>query len=942
MAATNVQAFSGDVTISSNLAVDTNTLFVDSVGNRVGIGTTEPGSNLYVTGNAYVSSNLAVTGNVTISSNLAVDTNTLFVDSVGNRVGIGTTGPGLPLETYTGNGANYGLRLRRGAGAAFTDLGHLSTPGTEGLAFNVSDGVSTTQEVMRVTGTGRVGIGTNAPERKLDIWQSAADVPLYQRIQNVQNNAGCGIELMRGDGTTFGATAYSDWRINNSADLDFGVKFTDTDIPSVLHLDTTGNVGIGTTSPTDKLHVNGSLLIQHDTVYDTISTAGWYKIGVWDPTGTVGARLKMRFLGMEGYSAQTPSRGGETILYASCNNNNPSTVANMTGIIHAHGPPAITEVKFVHLDGSRDKFEIRAYVKTFVKMSISVECNQTDSFTKFFTASTDPGVDSATVGSSLFSHVFDNLGNVGIGTNNPNQGKLQIVVPSGGTALYLRSNDYNQNSGTCNLRIGAGGGASSAAHHAMITGGHTTNGSSYLSFSTINNATQDGYNPVERMRIDNNGNVGIGTATPVSPLYVKTTITGDSRNSAVLTIKGDLGGNDISASQHRVQLRIENYQGTYSNRALGLGVLNNGYGTIQASAGSEGYFPLLLNPVSGNVGINRDNPIVVLDVLSGAGRGALVGRFYSTDTTSSRNSGYIGCTNPAENTAYFGADGNGLMSDAPTSTAIFNNGGGRIGYTTNGAIRAELTSGGTFNSQSFGIYSDERIKDNITDVDDAESLEIIRKLQPKNFVMRENRDKKKWGFIAQDVEQVVPEVVSSDGDQKVYIRKKYEIVSYNPPVKVSDVVYSNVSIAEYDTLDANVQVYYSGPDSSNTYYSNIVTEAVYSKSNVSALITDEVFDIDDCIQLSVDETYSLNVCCLNVTSVSNNVYVFQDDCIMTVDDHDLVDMNLSDYIYVKSKNLHDTKSINFEFMNPVIISAIQQLIRIVDDLKERVTVLENT
>jgi hypothetical protein len=42
MAATNVQAFPGDVTISSNLAVDTNTLFVDSVGNKVGVRTSNP------------------------------------------------------------------------------------------------------------------------------------------------------------------------------------------------------------------------------------------------------------------------------------------------------------------------------------------------------------------------------------------------------------------------------------------------------------------------------------------------------------------------------------------------------------------------------------------------------------------------------------------------------------------------------------------------------------------------------------------------------------------------------------------------------------------------------------------------------------------------------------------------------------------------------------
>jgi len=112
----------------------------------------------------------AFSGDVEISSDLVVNTDDLFVDTVNSRVGIGTDNPGLKLEVLTGNGANYGLRLRRGSGAAFTDLGHLSTPGTEGLAFNVSDGISATQEVMRVTGTGRVGVGTDTPRAKMDIF----------------------------------------------------------------------------------------------------------------------------------------------------------------------------------------------------------------------------------------------------------------------------------------------------------------------------------------------------------------------------------------------------------------------------------------------------------------------------------------------------------------------------------------------------------------------------------------------------------------------------------------------------------------------------------------------------------------------------------------------------------------------------------------------------
>src|SRR5210317_909201 len=48
MAQTNVQAFSGDVEISSNLEVGTANLFVDTVNSRVGIGTASPSYKLNV------------------------------------------------------------------------------------------------------------------------------------------------------------------------------------------------------------------------------------------------------------------------------------------------------------------------------------------------------------------------------------------------------------------------------------------------------------------------------------------------------------------------------------------------------------------------------------------------------------------------------------------------------------------------------------------------------------------------------------------------------------------------------------------------------------------------------------------------------------------------------------------------------------------------------
>ncbi len=70
----------GDVAISSNLAVDTNTLFVDSVGNKVGIGTTIPGYKLHVDGDIYA------TGDVTASSDRRLKTDIKRIENALDKV----------------------------------------------------------------------------------------------------------------------------------------------------------------------------------------------------------------------------------------------------------------------------------------------------------------------------------------------------------------------------------------------------------------------------------------------------------------------------------------------------------------------------------------------------------------------------------------------------------------------------------------------------------------------------------------------------------------------------------------------------------------------------------------------------------------------------------------------------------------------------------------
>ena len=82
----NVLSVTGNTSISADLTVDGDTLFVDSGADKVGINTLVPNAELHVVGNVYV------------TSNLTVDTNTLHVDVVSNRVGINQLHPTKDLD----------------------------------------------------------------------------------------------------------------------------------------------------------------------------------------------------------------------------------------------------------------------------------------------------------------------------------------------------------------------------------------------------------------------------------------------------------------------------------------------------------------------------------------------------------------------------------------------------------------------------------------------------------------------------------------------------------------------------------------------------------------------------------------------------------------------------------------------------------------------------
>lgn len=213
------------------------------------------------------------TQSLTVDGDLTVDTTTLKVDSTNNRVGIGTSSPDEVLEVsgdVKSSGGNFGI-YHFGETSDVTkivgrDAGHGSLP-------NVMDFFTNSTQRMRIDSSGNVGIGTTSPNTKLDIVGSSTNGSgivdtLRLRNTGTTQNDGARIQFTAGSSTS-GAGIGSGGQALNSADL----RFYAGGNTERMRIDSSGNVGIGTSSPSAGLHIDNPSNSAITAILDTDNSA---------------------------------------------------------------------------------------------------------------------------------------------------------------------------------------------------------------------------------------------------------------------------------------------------------------------------------------------------------------------------------------------------------------------------------------------------------------------------------------------------------------------------------------------------------------------------------------------------------------------------------------------------------------------------------------------
>ena len=602
--------------------------------------------------------------------------------------------------------------------------------GNNRLDFTANAGGTVTMDA------GNVGIGTTAPSSKLHVYATG-----YPRLKVESPSGGNpGLYLINGADSANqqrSLIAHTGGNMNfymiNDAEA---IAYTPLQLLANGNVTMAGNVGIGTTGPSEKLSVAGNVSVQETVAQGVIHR------------GTVNGSYGLQLSG------------------------------STNAIVNDTYPGASITVSGGTLtDGYEGNIDLIAYG--------GVQNSATRNAIRFLRRT---GVD--TISESMR---IDGSGNVGIGTTGPGS------ALSFGESLGRKVQYYDNGTSPSGVRTASG----------LIVDNYISAASDAITWSTYTGAISSP-TYTERMRITTGGNVGIGTTAPGAKLE----LTGTASSYEAIRIS-------------EVNFPTYNWGFNYAN--------TDGSLRINPGSGNSAANLILLPTGTGNVGIGTTGPGAKLWVqnIPATGDGQIVAAYDASNYLKIRdnfldivggNDFYIkhggsekvtvkvsgnvgiGTTGPSEALHVIGrvriANGTAALpslnfqSGSITGLSLIDNGvtsgvtissggaavltaiGGNVGIgTTNPLYTLDVKSTGTdiarFNGSGstgctlsdggiIACSSDFNLKKNITD--SGFGLDAIMALRPVEFNWKSNPDStsKSLGFIAQDVELVIPKLVSID------------------------------------------------------------------------------------------------------------------------------------------------------------------------------------